>query len=675
MRSWRRHRVPFIEQGEHSECGLAAAAMILAAFGHPVTMDELRRRYGAPRGGLSLANIVTVLSDSGIRVRAVTTPSAEALKTVMTPCILHWDDNHFVVLDHYAYGRFRIADPANGRHAYTPGELAAHCSGAVLIPQPTNDGCATIPIRPRSGTVSILTGFLRRNMPAIGLSLLFSLVVQGLTLIVPAGTGYMVDHGSLAAQSGFPPLVATMLLASLLVYYAVGALNTMMLTRVQVRFGRYLSRRYMTGVLDREFPFFVNRSGGDLIYRANLVMVVEQIVTGSLPSTVVSMVFLVVYLIMMIAYSVPLTMLTLTVCAAVLVVSVIYSLHNRTLVERATVAQADVQRAFIETFSGIETVKSLNLESHCYDRWSARLGAQLDYQTRQGRLSALLSSLSSALVFVLPLCVVAFGMTFVGRGTLALGAVVGFMSLASAFVTPFSGIVGVISQIMAFATYMRKICEMIPAGEGDKIAIVGPTGSGKSTLLKLLAGLIEPVCGTVTINDGGCRIYDADSRWKAGRLAYVHQESTVFNETLRDNITLHRPWLTDDDIVRACEVAGINEGMMDPVVGLDAMVSERGMNLSGGQRQKVAIARAVVGRPDFLLMDEPTSALDNDTERHVMTALLDSDNACIVVAHRLASIRDFDRIHVMDHGQIVESGTHDELLQAGGLYSRLYRQE
>ena len=361
-----------------------------------------------------------------------------------------------------------------------------------------------------------------------------------------------------AATPATPPVAAWKAARPAFTAMAVGALNTMMLTRVQVRFGRYLSRRYMTGVLDREFPFFVNRSSGDLIYRANLVMVVEQIVTGSLPSTVVSMVFLVVYLIMMIAYSAPLTMLTLTVCAAVLVVSVIYSLRNRTLVERATVAQADVQRAFIETFSGI---------------------------------------------------------------------------------------VGVISQIMAFATYMRKICEMIPAGEGDKIAIVGPTGSGKSTLLKLLAGLIEPVCGTVTINDGGCRIYD--SRWKADRLAYVHQESTVFNETLRDNITLHRPWLTDDDIVRACEVAGINEGMMDPVVG----------------------------RPDFLLMDEPTSALDNDTERHVMTALLDSDNACIVVAHRLASIRDFDRIHVMDHGQIVESGTHDELLQAGGLYSRLYRQE
>ena len=658
MRSWRRHRVPFIEQGEHSECGLAAAAMILAAFGHPVTMDELRRRYGAPRGGLSLANIVTVLSDSGIRVRAVTTPSAEALKTVMTPCILHWDDNHFVVLDHYAYGRFRIADPANGRHAYTPGELAAHCSGAVLIPQPTNDGCATIPIRPRSGTVSILTGFLRRNMPAIGLSLLFSLVVQGLTLIVPAGTGYMVDHGSLAAQSGFPPLVATMLLASLLVYYAVGALNTVMLTRVQVRFGRYLSRRYMTGVLDREFPFFVNRSGGDLIYRANLVMVVEQIVTGSLPSTVVSMVFLVVYLIMMIAYSVPLTMLTLTVCAAVLVVSVIYSLRNRTLVERATVAQADVQRAFIETFSGIVGVISQIMAFATYMRKICEMipageggGASLECDEPGGEPGDV-------------------GLGDGGRS--ACGGPSGDESGDGILERLHATGVGYSYTAFDAPVLSDVDCDI---RKGDKIAIVGPTGSGKSTLLKLLAGLIEPVCGTVTINDGGCRIYDADSRWKAGRLAYVHQESTVFNETLRDNITLHRPWLTDDDIVRACEVAGINEGMMDPVVGLDAMVSERGMNLSGGQRQKVAIARAVVGRPDFLLMDEPTSALDNDTERHVMTALLDSDNACIVVAHRLASIRDFDRIHVMDHGQIVESGTHDELLQAGGLYSRLYRQE
>ena len=461
-----------------------------------------------------------------------------------------------------------------------------------------------------------------------------------------------------AATPATPPVAAWKAARPAFTAMAVGALNTMMLTRVQVRFGRYLSRRYMTGVLDREFPFFVNRSSGDLIYRANLVMVVEQIVTGSLPSTVVSMVFLVVYLIMMIAYSAPLTMLTLTVCAAVLVVSVIYSLRNRTLVERATVAQADVQRAFIETFSGIVGVISQIMAFATYMRKICEMipageggGASLECDEPGGEPGDV-------------------GLGDGGRS--ACGGPSGDESGDGILERLHATGVGYSYTAFDAPVLSDVDCDI---RKGDKIAIVGPTGSGKSTLLKLLAGLIEPVCGTVTINGGGCRIYDADSRWKAGRLAYVHQESTVFNETLRDNITLHRPWLTDDDIVRACEVAGINEGMMDPVVGLDAMVSERGMNLSGGQRQKVAIARAVVGRPDFLLMDEPTSALDNDTERHVMTALLDSDNACIVVAHRLASIRDFDRIHVMDHGQIVESGTHDELLQAGGLYSRLYRQE
>ena len=461
-----------------------------------------------------------------------------------------------------------------------------------------------------------------------------------------------------AATPATPPVAAWKAARPAFTAMAVGALNTMMLTRVQVRFGRYLSRRYMTGVLDREFPFFVNRSSGDLIYRANLVMVVEQIVTGSLPSTVVSMVFLVVYLIMMIAYSAPLTMLTLTVCAAVLVVSVIYSLRNRTLVERATVAQADVQRAFIETFSGIVGVISQIMAFATYMRKICEMipageggGASLECDEPGGEPGDV-------------------GLGDGGRS--ACGGPSGDESGDGILERLHATGVGYSYTAFDAPVLSDVDCDI---RKGDKIAIVGPTGSGKSTLLKLLAGLIEPVCGTVTINDGGCRIYDADSRWKADRLAYVHQESTVFNETLRDNITLHRPWLTDDDIVRACEVAGINEGMMDPVVGLDAMVSERGMNLSGGQRQKVAIARAVVGRPDFLLMDEPTSALDNDTERHVMTALLDSDNACIVVAHRLASIRDFDRIHVMDHGQIVESGTHDELLQAGGLYSRLYRQE
>lgn len=169
---------------------------------------------------------------------------------------------------------------------------------------------------------------------------------------------------------------------------------------------------------------------------------------------------------------------------------------------------------------------------------------------------------------------------------------------------------------LLFSLVVQGLTLIVPAGTGymvDHGSLAAQSGFPPlvatmllASLLKLLAGLIEPVCGMVTINDDGCRIYDADSRWKAGRLAYVHQESTVFNETLRDNITLHRPWLTDDDIVRACEVAGINEGMMDPVVGLDAMVSERGMNLPAANgRRSPSRVRSSEDRTSYLWTNPP----------------------------------------------------------------------
>lgn len=723
----RKHwRVPFVGQGEHSECGLAAAAMMLGTFGRPVPLDELRHRYGVPRGGLSLANIAMVMSDSGLTSCGITIPSAESLKNIGVPCILYWDDDHFVVLERYACGRFHILDPVSGRCSYTLAEIALHCSGAALVPQPPVEVRKASGVRRRSVTTRVLMHFFRHNILYVALALMLSLAIQGVTLIVPAGTSYLVDHGALATQNGFIPLIVALLCVSLFVYYAVNALSTLAFTKLQVKFSRYLSSEYMAGALKRDFPFFVNRSGGDLIYRANLVMAIVQIVAGSLPSTVVSIIFLIIYLAMMLVYSVPLTLMTLGICLAVLVISVVYSARSKILIEHMTAAQSDVQRSFIETFSGIETVKSLNLEQRCYDQWSGRMETQLKYQMRQGRLSALLSSLSSALVFVLPLCVVAFGMSFVGHGLLPLGTVVGFMSLASAFVTPFSNLVGIISQVIALSTYMRKVCEIIPdeTGEnhsaadtsnaaskadapkkelkllkaahvdysytvfsppivtgidldihaGEKIALVGATGSGKSTVLKLLAGLLEPTQGQITINGSNQSIFKLSSSWKTRKLAYVHQEPTVFNETLYDNIALHREWLEPDDIVRACNVACIDGRMMNPNMGLNTMISERGLNLSGGQRQKISIARAVAGNPDFLLMDEPTSALDNETERRVMTALLQSPCACVVVAHRLSAIREFDRIYVMDNGRIVEHGTHRQLMAANGLYTRLYRE-
>lgn len=755
-------RIPLVEQGEHSECGLAACAMILKAYGRDSGLEDLRNAYGVPRGGLSIKNIVTILNDYGVTNRAVAVRNIDGFKKLDSPSILLWNHHHFVVLSHYAFGRFYIIDPASGRSSVREEDFRKHCSSAAVLTERAGGKRSIRGVWRDSNCMGVIKDFLVSSPVFVLSAIVLSLAIQSLGLIPPTGMRFIVNRRQLCTSEGFLLAAFAMMLVSFALYYLISMLNGLANARLRIGFGNFLFRKYMRGVFEREFAFFINRTSGDMIYRANLVAVVEQMLATGMIGSLVSFVFLAVYLVMMINYSPQLTMVTLAICFVILMVSTIYAAKSKKLVDKETAAQSAVQQSFIEIFSGIETVKSMNLEGFFYRRWSDLLQKQLHFQWKRGKLDAWMSSLSAALEFVLPLAIILCGSVLLVQDMVDLGTVVGFVTLASSFVVPFGSIMTSIGQFAAVLSYIRKIADIIPSGKrtndghmdyemrhvdgehaplqrvlpsdsqsgkeitgigenqenpscyaaphseridnygresltahnvsfsytvfskpvveditlhipkGRKVAIVGPTGSGKSTVLKLLSGLIRPTQGRVMVDGHPCE--ELPLSWRAKNIAFVHQDTTVFNMTLRENILLRRTSVDESRLRQVCKDCCIDESMMNPGLGLDTMISEHGLNLSGGQRQKIAIARAMVTNPMFMVMDEPTSALDNVTENKIMRALMRAPYACVVVAHRLSSIRMFDEIYVMDDGHIVEHGSHESLMAEGKLYAKLYRQ-
>lgn len=322
-------------------------------------------------------------------------------------------------------------------------------------------------------------------------------------------------------------------------------------------------------------------------------------------------------------------------------------------------------------------------------------------------------TIQTSIQFILPIVLTYVGLFQVVKGQLTLGQLVSFNALAGAFITPIVVVFDSYTEFLLLRSYFGKLNEILEAKEeprlamanteidainqltamdvsfkysyfeeeilrsidfsvtsGDKIAIVGKSGSGKSTLLKLLAGLYDPTKGAIKINGVDMKQIKSPSLNK--NISIVNQKPTIFNATLYDNIVLNRQESTQERIERAIFDSKVDEIIMNLPLGLDTQISEGGMNLSGGQMQRISIARALAKETSLLLMDEPTSSLDNISENFIMNRLKTYDFTCIIVAHRLNTIKHFDRILVMDQGSLVEEGTHEELLALKGHYYSIY---
>jgi ATP-binding cassette subfamily B protein len=702
-------RVPYVPQMTATECGAACLAMVLAHHGKQVALDELRQATGAQRDGTTALDLLRVARKHGLDGRGVKLEVADFACLQGAGAILHWEFAHFVVLERVRKDGLELVDPACGPRFVTWDVVRRSFTGVALLLEPTVDFAKS------ASQASPLAAYARsvfghtRVLPRI---LWMSLLLQLFGLVVPLLTGSIVDevipksdpHLLHVLVGGCAGVVLFQFLAQLVRSHLMLELRTSLDARMTVGFFAHL--------VELPYEFFQLRSAGDLLLRLNSNTSIREMLTNGFLSAVLDGTMVFLYLVVLLVLSPQLALVALTLGVVEVALFVITRRRRRELSMRSLDVQARSRNQQIQILHGIETLKSLGGEQRAVTHWTELFVDELNASLDSGRLDASVGALFGVVKVAGPIAVLAFGATQVMAGALSLGEMLALNAVAVGFLGPLSTLISNATQLQLVESYLQRLedvwrtppeqspADVRPAPRllgaieledvrfaygpnapdvvrsvsamirpGQHVAIVGRSGAGKSTLASLLVGLHRPTAGRIRFD--GIDLAQLELRSLREQMGVVNQQAFLFGDTVRENILLGRAGLTADDAVRAAELAGIAADIGRMPMGFDTLVADSGASLSGGQRQRLALARAVAARPAILLLDEATSALDTLTERDVQRAIAELRCTRIVIAHRLSTIVDADLILVLDGGQLVEQGTHLELIRQGGVYARM----
>jgi ATP-binding cassette subfamily B protein len=705
-------RIPVVLQMNSVECGAACLAMILRYFGRSVRLEECREKCDPGRDGVTARTIVTAAREFGLRTRAFSV-DGKSMDVAQLPCIIHWNNNHFVVLEKRSGQRVVIVDPACGRRQVTAFEFEAGFSGVVLLLEP-GPGFAV----GRASRPSLSLGYVKNILrtpgtPAILAQILAaSVLLQTFGLALPFFTKLVVDRmlpGKAVSQLDMfciGGLIVACMTAS------AGYVRALLLVRLEAQLDSHLMLKFFHHLLSLPFRFFQQRSSGDLLMRLGSNATIRQALASSTTSAILDGTLIFVFAAALLRVSPPFGVAALFI--GLIEVTVLFSTARplQRLMENDLASQSASQSCLVESLMGIGTLKASGVEQSTYARWSDLLAKQLDHSAQRGRFSAKVDAITAVVRTFSPLFLLWLGAKLVLSGSLSLGTMLGINALAAAFLQPIGSLVLSGQRLQLAAGHVERIADVMHAKPeqeldvvqpaprlsgkvelrnvsfrynahspkvlddislviepGQKVALVGRTGSGKSTLAKLLLGLYLPTEGEILYD--GVPLCAMDLRTLRRQWGTALQDSFIFSSSLRENISFHDPSISTTDLVRAAKIAAIHSDIMEMPMGYETRVEEGGSTLSGGQRQRLAIARAVANRPPFLLLDETTSHLDVTTESLVDRNLDRLSCTRVVVAHRLSTIRNSDLIVVLHDGAVVEQGSHQELLDGNGHYAAL----
>ncbi len=707
-------RVPVIMQLEALECGAACLAMVMAYYGKWIPLEQVRKDCGVNRDGSKAKNVLIAARSYGFVAKGFRC-EVEALKTNFSfPCIIHWNFNHFVVLDGFK-GRYAyINDPGRGEVRVPMDEFDRSFTGICLLIQP---GENFEPSGKRKSILEYLKGHLKGAGEAMAFLIITSILSYLFGIINPVFSKFFMDR-LLTGENRelLMPFILLMLVLAI-AQITVAFIRVIYQMKINGKIAMVGSSSFMWKVLKMPMEFFSQRLSGDILQRQNSNASIASTLMNTFTPLVLDGLMMIFYLIVMLRYSVVLTFVGIAAITINLFLSGNIAKKRENIKRVQLRDSGKLSAATVSGIQMVETIKASGAENGYFQKWAGYQASANTQSVKFTRLNTFLGSLPSLTARLAKMTVIILGVYLTIKGQFTIGAIMTFQGFLSAFMSPAMTIVSAGEDIQAMRTEMERIDDVMnyPEDEffkdeqaveekdysklggkvelknitfgysrlsdplirdfsmcmepGSRVAFVGASGCGKSTLSKLISGLYQPWSGEILFDDRP--IKDIDRTVFTSSVAVVDQDIVLFEDTIDNNIRMWNRSLKDFEITMAAKDAQIYDDIMAREGGFNGVLAEGGKDLSGGQRQRIEIARVLAQDPSVIIMDEATSALDAKTEYELVKAVKDRGITCIVIAHRLSTIRDCDEIIVMDHGKVVERGTHDELMAKGGMYNEL----